>query len=70
MMTNPRIDFIAGWKTAEDWRAAKKKLIIGGDPDNWRQVCDDFYKTRLDLRYLNPSNFCKSMARFKAKASQ
>jgi hypothetical protein len=45
---------IAGWKTADDWRALRSTLIIGGSPDRWTQAFDQFFRTRLDLRYLNP----------------
>lgn len=45
---------IAGWKTAEDWRALRALLVIGGSPDRWQQAFIEFFQTRLDLRYLNP----------------
>jgi hypothetical protein len=47
-------ELIAGWKTQADWHVAKASLVIGGDPQAWRAVYRDFYRARLDLRYLNP----------------
>ena len=45
---------IAGWKTAEDWRALRPVLVIGGSLDLWKQAFVEFFQTRLELRYLNP----------------
>jgi hypothetical protein len=49
-----RQELIAGWKTQADWHATKASLVVGGDPQTWRAVYRDFYRARLDLRYLNP----------------
>jgi hypothetical protein len=47
-------EYIAGWKTSDDWRAAKANLVVGGDGSKWRNVFEQFFRTRLDLRYLQP----------------
>ena len=47
-------DLIAGWKTAAEWRQCKAGLRVGGDPKGWGAAFNDFFVTRLDLRYRNP----------------
>ena len=44
---------IAGWKTSADWQALRLRLSAG-DVDAWREAFEDFYETRLSLRYLHP----------------
>jgi hypothetical protein len=44
---------IAGWKTSTDWQALRPRLSAG-DFDAWREAFEDFYVTRLSLRYLHP----------------
>src|SRR5436309_15778844 len=51
---SPDQERISGWKTRADWQAAKTTLVVGGDPVTWRGVFQDFFRTRLDLRYLIP----------------
>jgi hypothetical protein len=45
---------IAGWKTAGDWDAFRASLVVGGDAGRWQEAFDEYFRTRLDLRYLNP----------------
>lgn len=45
---------IAGWKTANDWRAFRVTLVVGGSADRWQEAFDQFFLTRLNLRYFNP----------------
>ena len=45
---------IAGWKSAEDWRATRASLAVGGLPERWREAFVDFFQTRLTLRYFHP----------------
>lgn len=45
---------IAGDKTANDWRETKQSLIVGGEPAPWRKAFEEFFRTRLQLRYLDP----------------
>ena len=45
---------IAGWKTADDWRTFRESLIVGGSPSSWQQAYNEYFLTRLDLRYFNP----------------
>lgn len=46
-------DFIAGWNKRGDWQILRARLVMG-QPDGWAEAFTDFYKKRLDLRYLNP----------------
>jgi hypothetical protein len=45
---------IAGWKTAGDWDVFRASLVLGGDPERWQEAFDEYFRTRLNLRYLNP----------------
>src|SRR6266480_348430 len=47
-------EYIAGSRTPDDWRAARGRLVVGGDGSLWREVFEQFYRTRLELRYLKP----------------
>jgi hypothetical protein len=53
-MAKPSQTFIAGKKTGDHWRDTKLSLIVGGVPELWRQTFDEFFRTRLQLRYLGP----------------
>jgi len=46
--------FIAGWNTPNDWINFKINLSVGGSPDEWDKAFNEYYKPRLELRYLNP----------------
>lgn len=48
-----REDYIAGWNKRGAWQALRARLVPG-QPDGWAEAFTDFYKQRLDLRYLNP----------------
>lgn len=52
-MSTPTDIFIAGSKTAEDWRLSKPNLV-NGDAAVWEAAFDDYFIQRLDLRYLAP----------------
>ena len=54
MTANQTQEFIAGWKTRADWDAVKAGLKVGDDADGWRKAFQDFFRTRLELRYLTP----------------
>jgi len=46
-------DYIAGWNKRDAWQALRGRLVPG-NPDGWGEAYTDYYKERLDLRYLNP----------------
>jgi hypothetical protein len=46
--------YIAGWKTATDWAALRNTLVVGGEAEAWQRAFHEYFRTRLDLRYLNP----------------
>lgn len=54
MGVNSGPELIAGWKTGADWYTAKQQLVVGGTPAGWRKAFEDFFRTRLELRYLTP----------------
>src|SRR5438132_1715890 len=45
--------YIAGWKTADDWRALRA-VLMSGDASAWHRAVADYFHERLRLRYLNP----------------
>jgi hypothetical protein len=52
-MNNVSGNFIAGWKTPADWLALRVRLL--NDPAGpWDEAFTEFFKARLDLRYLQP----------------
>jgi len=53
-MTPQGPDHIAGWKTADDWRLTRATLLLGGDTEPWQTAFEEFFRTRLRLRYLDP----------------
>jgi hypothetical protein len=54
-MKNENIhDYIAGWKTADDWRAMKQQFVNNGDAALWKKAYDEFFVARLNARYLEP----------------
>lgn len=58
---------IAGWKTAVDWRAFRQSLVVGGTPVQWQKAFDEYFRTRLDLRYLNPINVLQQNGTFQGE---
>jgi hypothetical protein len=45
---------IAGSLTPDDWTKFRATLTPGGDPTVWKKAFDDYFHTRLSLRYLSP----------------
>lgn len=45
---------IAGSLTPHDWNKFRASLRPGGDPAVWKKAFDDYFHTRLSLRYLGP----------------
>jgi hypothetical protein len=46
--------YIAGFKTADDWRSFRARLVPGSDPPSWEKAFADYFYPRLSLRYLDP----------------
>ena len=55
---------IAGWKTGKDWKAFRKLLVIGGDTTKWDEAFEQYFFTRLTLRYLNPIRLLEAQRTF------
>lgn len=53
-MSQPTGTFVAGMKTDKDWRACSPSLVAGADSSVWEAAFEDYFRPRLDLRYLNP----------------
>lgn len=66
-MTTPTQEFIAGWKTRTDWDSAKAALVVGGDSAAWRTAFQDFFYTRLELRYLTPIKILQDHGTFQGE---
>lgn len=48
--------YISGWNTPSDWAEFRTKLIQQGTEKDWEKAFKEYYKTRLDFRYLDPVN--------------
>ena len=46
--------FVAGRKTDKDWLASRHGLVAGADSSVWEAVFEDYFRSRLALRYLGP----------------
>lgn len=46
--------YIAGRNTHNDWAKFKSKLVVGGSVQEWAEAFSEYYKPRLELRYLHP----------------
>jgi hypothetical protein len=46
--------YIAGSLTTDDWKAFSASLVPGGERAIWQKAVEDYFHTRLALRYLNP----------------
>ena len=53
MKTNSDVK-IAGSLTVADWESAKEKLVLQGDRNTWKRVCEEFFIKRLETRYFEP----------------
>lgn len=45
---------IAGSLTTDDWKKFRTSLTPSGDPAIWKKAFEDYFHTRLFLRYLDP----------------
>jgi hypothetical protein len=46
--------YIAGSRTIDDWRAFRNMLVPGSASASWQKAYEDYFFTRLSLRYLEP----------------
>ena len=53
-MSEPDETIIGGIKTCEDWRVFRANLIPGRDPTSWETAFSEFFRPRLQTRYLGP----------------
>jgi hypothetical protein len=58
---------IAGRKTRDDWVAFRNTLTVGGDAEAWGHAFEDYFQTRLDLRYLNPIRILREHETFEGE---
>jgi len=59
--------YISGWKTASDWRAFISHLTVGGDAETWLDAFEQYFNTRLELRYLNPIRILRENGTFQGE---
>jgi hypothetical protein len=67
MTSNVSLTQIAGWKTIEDWGRARQGLAVGGDPEPWRDAWREYFKDRLQLRYLGPIQLLQQHGTFQGE---
>ena len=53
-MSHPNETYIARNKKCKHWHAAKNGLVVGGEPQLWKTACADYFRGRLEDRYLEP----------------
>ncbi|NKL74801.1 hypothetical protein GFM09_37475 [Rhizobium leguminosarum bv. viciae] len=58
-------EYIAGWKTAEDWRRSRGQLHGPGAP--WKKAFEEYFVARLTLRYLNPIKLLQEHGTFQGE---
>jgi hypothetical protein len=58
---------IAGSLTTEDWKAFRQSLALGGDPVPWEKAFQDYFDTRLSLRYLDPMKILQDNGTFQGE---
>lgn len=58
-------DYIAGWKTAQDWRCLKTELEGSNPP--WQAAFETFFVRRIALRYLNPIKLLQEHGTFEGE---
>ena len=59
--------YIAGWKTAADWVTFRDTLVVSGDAEPWRSALAQYFRPRLDLRYLNPIKLLQEHGTFQGE---
>ena len=64
---NPKRTQIAGWKTIDDWRTFRASLVVGGKPSSWQKAYNEYFLTRLDLRYFNPIRILQKHGTFEGE---
>src|SRR5713226_459110 len=45
---------IAGKKTPRDWHVFRESLVVSEDTNIWKDAFEEYFLTRLSLRYVNP----------------
>jgi hypothetical protein len=67
MTSNVGSTQIAGWKTSADWLVSRQGLVVGGDPVPWKKVFQDYFRDRLQLRYLGPIRLLQTHGSFQGE---
>lgn len=65
-MTDDRL-YIAGWRTAADWANFRETLVVSGEPQLWHTALVEYFRPRLDLRYLNPIRLLQKHGTFQGE---
>jgi hypothetical protein len=58
---------IAGSLTTDDWDNFRAMLTPGGDPAIWNKAFEDYFYTRLSLRYLAPIKVLQDNGTFRGE---
>jgi hypothetical protein len=66
-MTHSTDTYIAGWKTADDWRRFREQLVNQGGRDLWQRAFEDYFLERLHLRYLGPIRMLQGNGTFQGE---
>jgi hypothetical protein len=60
-------DLIAGWKNSSDWQRDSAALSNSGSPEAWRKIFEEYFLTRLELRYLAPIRVLQDCGTFQGE---
>src|SRR5437016_1875973 len=60
-------NYIAGCKTADDWRAMRTRLIHDTDQRVWKTAFEEFFLARLHARYFEPIKVLQDNGTFRGE---
>ena len=60
-------DYIAGEKRAADWAKDRLSVAVGGEPSAWKKLFEDYFSSRLTLRYLEPIGTLQSKGKLRGE---
>lgn len=59
--------YIAGLNKPADWIRFRDTLVLAGDAEPWRNALTQYFRPRLDLRYLNPIKLLQEHGTFQGE---
>jgi len=66
-MQKPTSSYISGWKTPDDWKATRAILVGSPKTEDWERAFEEFFRTRLKLRYLDSISVLQEHGKFQGE---